>query len=185
MCSDALPFTSTPHDFALYAQKLLNISQAAGAVQASVRLLCAGRTVQPRWEPFNSSLLFKDVQTAHPVLFVSNEFDNVTPLISARKNAKGFKGARVVVQRGSWGHTSLAAPSVCMAKVVRRYFVSGEMPGEDNDGVECWGDVVPFGEVYEDVEGQRSDEDGDEDEELRGALWRLSMRRRRRGFGGL
>ncbi|KAK3488559.1 TAP-like protein-domain-containing protein [Neurospora crassa] len=185
MCSDALPFTSTPHDFALYTQKLLNISQAAGAVQASVRLLCAGRTVRPRWEPFNSSLLFKDVRTAHPVLLVSNEFDNVTPLISARKNAKGFKGARVVVQKGSWGHTSLAAPSVCMAKVVRRYFVSGEMPGEEKDGVECWGDVVPFGEVYEDVEGQRSDKDGDEDEELRGALWRLSTTRRRRGFGGL
>ncbi|KAK3355540.1 TAP-like protein-domain-containing protein [Neurospora tetraspora] len=178
-CSDAAPFISTPHDFALYAQQLLNISQAAGAVQASIRLSCAGRTVRPRWEPFNSSSLeaFKEVQTAHPVLFINNEFDNVTPLISARNNAKGFRGARVVVQRRSWGHTSLAAPSVCMARVVRGYFQGEGMPEE---GRECWGDVVPFGPDVEEVT-EESDMDGQEDLELRRAVWRLAGRRRMYG----
>ncbi|KAK1779510.1 Alpha/Beta hydrolase protein [Copromyces sp. CBS 386.78] len=183
MCSDALPFTSTPRDFALYAQHLLNMSQAAGAVQASFRLSCAGRTVRPRWDPLDASSLevFKDVKTAHPVLFINNEYDNVTPLISARRNARRFRGARVLVQRGSWGHTSLAAPSVCMARAVRGYFEGGmgEVPGE---GRECWGDVVPFGDGEDGEEGvERRGGDGDEDGELSRAVWRLARRRRRLG----
>lgn len=189
MCSDALPFVSTPHDFALYTQLLLNISEAAGAVQASFRLSCAGRTVRPVWEPFDHSLAFREVETAHPILFINNEFDNVTPLVSARKNARGFRGAKVLVQRGSWGHTSLAAPSLCMARVVRGYFSEEGGMGEVKEGMEeCWGDEVPFGDGAEDgdgegVEKRDGDGDWDEDKELRRAVWRLARRRRR--FGGL
>ncbi|KAK3395338.1 TAP-like protein-domain-containing protein [Sordaria brevicollis] len=179
MCSDAAPFTSSPHDFAQYAKQLLNISSAAGAVQASFRLSCAGRTIRPRWQPLNFTSAFEDVATAHPVLFINNEFDNVTPLVSARKNAKGFKGAKVLVQRGSWGHTSLASPSFCMAKVVRKYFREGEMPEEEE---ECWGDQVPFGDEDADMEKRvegsgEGDAGGDGDGELRRAVWRLSRRR--------
>ncbi|KAH7634609.1 Alpha/Beta hydrolase protein [Sordaria sp. MPI-SDFR-AT-0083] len=184
MCSDALPFTSTPHDFALYAQQLLNISQAAGAVQASFRLSCAGRTIRPIWNPFNASSLeaFKDVETAHPVLLINNEFDNVTPLVSARNNARGFRGARVLVQRGSWGHTSLAAPSVCMAKVIRGYFGGGMGEVPEEDGLGCWSDEVPFGDGEEGVQRRDRDRDRDEDLDLKRAVWRLA--KRRRVYGG-
>jgi hypothetical protein len=54
-------------------------------------------------------------------------------VVSARKMSKVFKGA-VVLHQESAGHCSLAAASLCTAKVVRAYFRNDTMP---EPGTEC------------------------------------------------
>jgi hypothetical protein len=45
-------------------------------------------------------------KTSHPILYISNKADNITPLISARNNSAGFPGSVVLVQNsyGVGGH---------------------------------------------------------------------------------
>ncbi|KAK3989955.1 TAP-like protein-domain-containing protein [Cladorrhinum sp. PSN332] len=155
MCSDALPNTLSPQEFEEYAQTLQNISGASGSVQVSFRLSCVGRTVRPGWTPLTDRDFRSLKRTKFPILFVNNVADNVTPLVSAKKNSKGFEGSVVLVQEG-YGHTSLAAGSKCTAGKVRAYFQEGKVP---RDGERCGG-MLPFGEEVEQVEG--NEERGDE-----------------------
>ncbi|KAK5658969.1 hypothetical protein OQA88_1787 [Cercophora sp. LCS_1] len=169
MCADAEPFTDSPAQFADYVATLLNISHAAGAVQAGFRLACAGRNhIRPKWR-FEGPVVGGN--TSFPILFVNNVADNVTPLVSARRNAAGFEGS-VVLMQNSYGHTSLAAASRCTAGWVRGYFREGRMPGV---GTVCEADGVPFGERA----GLSSGEvDGEEEDRLV-----MAVRRLERGFG--
>ncbi|KAL8940270.1 MAG: hypothetical protein Q9211_002369 [Gyalolechia sp. 1 TL-2023] len=66
-------------------------------------------------------------KTKNPLLFVGNDFDIVTPLVSARNASAGFEGS-VVLQHGGYGHTSSAQPSLCTVKAIRAYFVNGTLP---------------------------------------------------------
>ncbi|KAK0754340.1 TAP-like protein-domain-containing protein [Schizothecium vesticola] len=170
LCADAPAWNETPSSFAAYAAALQTMSRASGAVNVASRLSCAGRgDVRAKWRFAGP---FAGVETHHPLLFVSNEADNVTPLVSARNNSAGFVGSRVLVQRGSVGHTSLAAGSRCTAGVVRGYFREGRMPRE---GEVCDGDGVPFGEEVA----------GEGDDEVGRAVGRLMGDRRWvGGFGG-
>ncbi|VBB71908.1 Putative protein of unknown function [Podospora comata] len=146
MCSDASHHPLTPSEFAAYALILQNISYSAGAVQSEFRLSCIGRTVRPKWELSPDFSWSQGVKTAFPILFVNNDADNVTPLVSARNNSRAFPGSRVLVQEEGYGHTSLAAGSRCTAGWVRRYFQRGEMP----DGKEgCKSDRRLFDEEEE------------------------------------
>ncbi|KAK1829949.1 hypothetical protein QBC39DRAFT_412302 [Podospora conica] len=109
LCTDAPPWNETLASFAAYAAAVQAMSRASGAVNVASRLSCAGRGgVRAKWRFAGP---FSGVRTYHPLLFVANEADNVTPLVSARNNSAGFVGSRVLVQRGSVGHTSLAAGS--------------------------------------------------------------------------
>ncbi|KAK4167179.1 Alpha/Beta hydrolase protein [Cladorrhinum sp. PSN259] len=187
MCSDALPNTLSAQEFEDYAQRLQNISKAAGSVQVSFRLACVGRgnNVRPRWR-FDGFKGGERIKTRFPILFVNNVADNVTPLISARKNSEVFEGSVVLVQEG-YGHTSLAAGSKCTAEKIRRYFQEGEVPfssGLDGDKEEeeeetrCVG-MLPFGnELEKDV-----DINGEEDEEA-DEVGRAVRRLARRWKGG-
>ncbi|KAK3936109.1 Alpha/Beta hydrolase protein [Diplogelasinospora grovesii] len=161
MCTDAEIFNETVAEFKSYADRLLEISSAAGAVQVAFRLSCVGRTVRSKWR-FSGPL---QGNTSHPILFIANMADNVTPLISARSNSLGFPGSVVLVQN-SYGHTSLAAPSTCTAKHIRGYFQTGQLPSE---GAVCEGDLDPFQAMFaeEDVESEGGDE-------LKKAVERLS-----------
>ncbi|KAH8905740.1 hypothetical protein BR93DRAFT_855302, partial [Coniochaeta sp. PMI_546] len=147
-CSDAPPVAGDPARFTEYAARLQGLSRAAGAVYALTRLGCAGRGgVRPGWRL--EGPVGAPGGTGFPILFVANRADNVTPLVSARNNSAAFPGSVVLVQDG-WGHTSLAAPSRCTARVVRGYFQEGTMPEE---GRVCEVDVGPFGEGDVEVEG--------------------------------
>lgn len=137
MCSDAEPLTETAVEFEKYANALQEISKAAGAVNVLFRISCAGRTIRPKWRfsgPFTGN-------TSFPILFIANIADNVTPLISARNNSKGFNNSVVLIQN-SLGHTSLAAPSTCTALHIRSYFQDGVLPPP---GTACEPDKLPFG----------------------------------------
>ncbi|KAK4193190.1 Alpha/Beta hydrolase protein [Podospora australis] len=158
MCSDSPPsdILSSPSAFADYASLLQNMSYAAGAVQAAFQLSCVGRSLRPKWR-FPGIPEQEKVKTHFPVLFVNNFADNVTPLVSARNNSGSFEGSVVLVQN-SYGHTTLAAPSVCTARKIREYFQLGKLPGE-NERV-CEGDGLPFDDVIPEDIGE--DDEGDE-----------------------
>ncbi|KAI0886433.1 alpha/beta-hydrolase [Annulohypoxylon maeteangense] len=140
LCADSPPMEDTVEEFAEFVEELTHISSAAGDVNALFRMACVGRTVRPKWRyagPFEGN-------TSHPILYVANMADNVSPLVSARNNSRGFPGSVVLVQN-SYGHTSLSAASVCTAGYIRAYFQNGTLP---KPGTTCEPDYTPFDDVY-------------------------------------
>ncbi|OQD82141.1 hypothetical protein PENANT_c023G08126 [Penicillium antarcticum] len=69
----------------------------------------------------------KGVKTAHPLLILSTSYDPVCPLVSARSANEAFVGSQIVEVKG-YGHCSVAAASVCLAKRVRAFLEEGTMP---------------------------------------------------------
>ncbi|KAI1372506.1 alpha/beta-hydrolase [Hypoxylon crocopeplum] len=146
LCADSPPMADTVGDFAEFVEELVQISSAAGAVNALFRMVCVGRTVRPKWRysgPFEAN-------TSHPILYVANIADNVTPLISARNNSEGFPGSVILVQN-SYGHTSLSAASTCTAGYIRAYFQNGTLP---KPGTMCEPDYYPFEEIRPKIEDE-------------------------------
>lgn len=136
LCSDQGLQNDTVDTFGQYLEKAVEASKSAGATMASMRLGCIGWAVEAKWRfagPFRGN-------TSHPILFIANTADNVTPLISAQQNAKGFPGSALLVSN-SYGHTSLSTPSHCAASYIRNYFQDGALPKE---GTVCDPDLVPF-----------------------------------------
>ena len=136
LCSDQAPQNDTVDTFEEYLEKAIETSKSAGATMASMRLGCVGWKVEAKWRfagPFTGN-------TSHPILFIANTADNVTPLISAQLNAKGFPGSALLVSN-SYGHTSLSTPSKCTGMHIRKYFQDGTLPDE---GTVCDPDLVPF-----------------------------------------
>ncbi|CEL53964.1 hypothetical protein RSOLAG1IB_06747 [Rhizoctonia solani AG-1 IB] len=74
-------------------------------------------------------------KTRFPILFVSLDADPVTPLPSAVKMGRAFgnESATLLIQQG-YGHCSIAHPSLCTARNIRDYFVSGKVP---SNGTYC------------------------------------------------
>lgn len=94
LCADAPPMEDTVEEFAAFVDKLIEVSSTAGDVNALFRLACIGRKIRPKWRypgPFSGN-------TSHPILYVANIADNISPLISARNNSEGFPGSVVLVQ---------------------------------------------------------------------------------------
>ncbi|KAH6897261.1 TAP-like protein-domain-containing protein [Thelonectria olida] len=130
MCSDNEQATDTPAEFSEYVKGMLKTSRWAGAVNLYFHVLCLGRKVRPKWK-FDEATI--QGETAHPILFIGNMADNVTPFQSAVKNSARFPGS-VVLKQNSYGHCSLAAASTCTARHVRAYFQHGTLPPP---GTEC------------------------------------------------
>ncbi|KAI1642561.1 alpha/beta-hydrolase [Daldinia loculata] len=140
LCADSPPISDTVSEFVEFVEKLMLISSAAGDVNALFRLACLGRTIRPHWRfegPFEGN-------TSHPILYVANMADNISPLISARNNSQGFPGSVVLVQN-SYGHTSLSAASTCTASYIHAYFQNGTLPKPETT---CEPDYYPFQDTY-------------------------------------
>lgn len=140
LCADSPPVKDTVEEFADFVEELTQISSAAGDVNALFRMACVGRTIRPKWRytgPFEGN-------TSHPILYVANIADNVSPLVSARNNSQGFPGSVVLVQN-SYGHTSLSAASTCTAGYIRAYFQNGTLP---KPGTMCEPDYIPFEDMH-------------------------------------
>ncbi|KAJ8092881.1 hypothetical protein PM082_023514 [Marasmius tenuissimus] len=108
-----------------------------GSFWASFRISCSG------WSPEIPKAQFRGPisgNTSFPMLIIGNTADPVTPLSSAKKVSQQFPGSVVLEQR-SPGHASIAAPSVCTAKVIRDYFMNGTLPEQ---GTVCSMDGSPF-----------------------------------------
>ncbi|KAE8155297.1 TAP-like protein-domain-containing protein [Aspergillus avenaceus] len=137
LCADAEHLTRMDQGtMQQYWQTLKEESSAIGDYWAMLGLSCVGWNVTSKWKtsgPFGG-------HTSHPLLFVSNTLDPVTPLQSAQKMSQRFPGS-VVLQQDSEGHSTAAAPSLCTSKRIRHYFQSGELPPP---GTVCEPDVRPL-----------------------------------------
>ncbi|RDW59410.1 hypothetical protein BP6252_12497 [Coleophoma cylindrospora] len=128
--------------FEACVQRMTNQSASFGAVWAHNRLGCVGWNATAKWS-FNHPIAA--VKTAHPLIFIGNTFDPVTPIRNARKMSSQFPGSIVIEQRAE-GHCSLAAPSLCTMRHIRNYFQTGAMPIPDkaSSGVSCETDLKPL-----------------------------------------
>ncbi|KAG9774618.1 hypothetical protein KCU88_g5405, partial [Aureobasidium melanogenum] len=150
LCTDAEGIGSlTEDEFRSYWETLRGQSSAMGDYWAQTRLNCAGWKARAKWRfsgPFDMgdgmSTSTGSAATAHPILFVSNTLDTVTPLRMAQKMSSRFPGS-VLLQQDAEGHCSFTAPSLCTAKAIRRYFQTGVMPQPDT---RCQPDIKPFEE---------------------------------------
>ncbi|OKL57393.1 hypothetical protein UA08_07409 [Talaromyces atroroseus] len=137
LCSDARYMTSVSNEeFKGTWDGLVKDSKTIGDYWASIHLTCAGWIPQAKWRlegPYTAN-------TSHPLLFVSTSLDPVTPLENAKKMSRSFPGS-VVLQQGSEGHTTGSSPSLCIAKAIRKYFQTGQLPASD---AFCPGDLKPL-----------------------------------------
>ncbi|GAB7356483.1 hypothetical protein MBLNU459_g7244t2 [Dothideomycetes sp. NU459] len=165
LCLDAEPqINVTREEYWLYAQELMASSKLIGDSWASIRVPCTQWHIRPKWR-YEGNFT---ATTAHPILFVGNTFDPVTPIRNAFKMAKGFEES-VVLHQDSEGHCSIAAASLCTARAQREYFQTGMLP---KNGTVCDVPRHPL-DGFSEEETPKLPE-GEEDEELWKALVYLS-----------
>jgi hypothetical protein len=93
------------------------------------------------------------IETAFPLLFLSNTYDPVTPLRAAVKMALKFKGAGLL-ELQSLGHCTISSVSRCVVRMVREYVRAGKVPPPPTvrdgklltgDWTRCAADEIPWG----------------------------------------
>lgn len=161
-CGDADEVPDESGDYEAYFKKLTAESPFAAPIWGVHYLQCAEWKLAAKWRytgPFSGN-------TSHPLLIISPTHDPVCPLSDAKKVQKRYVGSRLLEQN-SYGHCSVAAPSLCTAKNVRKYFADGTLPAE---GTVCEVEELPIvGRVGEQLKALSS-----EDEELLGTLKALT-----------
>ncbi|KAI0762145.1 alpha/beta-hydrolase [Trametes elegans] len=166
-CGDGDEHPYDAETYAAYYTALARDSPLAAPYWAGHYLQCAEWTVRPKWR-WTGPLEARN--TSHPLLIVSPRYDPVCPLADARAVHARFGGAGLLVQN-SYGHCSLAAPSLCTAKHVRAYMVNGTLP---EAGTECDVDELPFVGAVKDVRAM-STEDAELLEAMRGLSAHVPM----------
>ncbi|KAF2500930.1 proteinase [Lophium mytilinum] len=151
LCTDGVYLGDIDEEgFKEYWQMLKNQSHAMGDYWARTRLSCVGWNNTAKWRypgPFAGN-------TSHPILWISNTLDTVTPIRNGRKMRDMFPGS-VLLEQNCQGHCSFTAPSICTAKAVRAYFQTGVLPPPNTL---CEADVKPF---FKDASASRTLEKSD------------------------
>ncbi|PWY75883.1 hypothetical protein BO83DRAFT_426149 [Aspergillus eucalypticola CBS 122712] len=133
LCTDGPGLDGTAkEEFRSYWNRLQGQSKAVGDFWAEIRMSCVRMETRPEWR--------YDGNTSHPLLFIGNTYDPVTPLRNAHTMARGFPES-IVLEQNSIGHCTLSGPSLCTAKAIRQYFQTGELP---SPGTVCQVDELPF-----------------------------------------
>ncbi|KAJ2972103.1 hypothetical protein NQ176_g7346 [Zarea fungicola] len=137
--SDASLHNRTFADFARWARNLRNQSALFGSYfAADSTMACHAWPMRPKFRfdgPFGGN-------TSHPILFVGNTLDPVSPAENAVAMSQLFNGS-VVLMTNAPGHCSPSVPSLCTAKRIGRYLHSGELP---KPGTLCEPDYQVFEE---------------------------------------
>jgi hypothetical protein len=118
-------------------KSLLSQSVTFGGRWSEITMSCSNWGLRP---PFQINTNISASNTSHPILWLSNTRDPVTPLRNARRMATKFPGS-VVFGQDADGHCTLAQASRCVGKGVREYFQTGKLPEGD---VGCEPDKGPF-----------------------------------------
>ena len=140
-CGDSLSSGHFDPDlFAKIYEDLVADSPQTGAFAAATTLKCADWPTRATWRYTGPLEAKGENATASPMLILQPRWDPVCPLRDARAVLERYEGAAILVQE-SYGHCSLAAPSVCTARRVRAYFQEGTLPEE---GAVCDVDELPF-----------------------------------------
>jgi hypothetical protein len=150
-------------------QTLESQSRTLGGYWSHIQMSCSNWPVRPTWN-FDSSKIAAE-NTSHPILWLSNTRDPVTPLRNARKMSERFPGS-VVFGQDADGHCTGSQPSRCVVKGIRRYFQTGKLPEGD---VSCLPDNSIFDPQPEDVSGLSVEDAG-----LSRAAWEMSQLVRQR-----
>lgn len=128
LCGDGTDQTALDQDtFEDYWQLLRGISPAAGSTWSTLKMKCASWPIKAVYKLGDDEKF--GANTSHPILFISNTADPVTPLKSGRIMAKRFPGSVVLIQ-DSAGHCSSSMPTPCTMKAIREYFQTGVLPHE-------------------------------------------------------
>lgn len=123
--------------FKQFVKEMEEVSPTVGSVWSTLRMQCAHyrtRAVHRFTGPWGGN-------TSHPLLFIGNTADPVTPGLYAKQMSEGYEGAVALIQN-SPGHCSIAMFSSCTMGYVNRYFQTGELPPVNTT---CELDVQPFG----------------------------------------
>jgi pimeloyl-ACP methyl ester carboxylesterase len=151
ICSDGADLRSwTRNDHWKKWKELELQSSTFGGRWSELTMPCSSWDIRPSWN-FNASISAPN--TSHPILWLSNTRDPVTPLRNARRMATKFPGS-VVYGQDADGHATLVRPSRCVMKGVREYFQSGKLPEGD---ISCKPDHGPF-DSDEEVKGLSADD---------------------------
>lgn len=149
-----------------------------GGYMTRIYFPCSSWGIRPAWHfagPVGAP------NTSHPILWMSNTRDPVTPLADAQAMAASFPGS-VLFGQDADGHATLAAPSRCTARGTRAYFQSGKLPTK---GMGCKPDRGMFD--Y-DGQGQEAEVEGEGgDAKLGSAVEKLAkvVRKQKLLFGVL
>ncbi|EPT00976.1 hypothetical protein FOMPIDRAFT_1121428 [Fomitopsis schrenkii] len=135
-CGDGEPVTYTKELYRTYFENLEATSKFAAPYWGRIFLRCTEWPIRPKWR-YTGPLAAPN--TSHPLLIVSPRYDTVCPLSDAERVHERYSSGLLV--QNSYGHCSLAAPSLCTAKYVREYFEDGTLPEE---GTVCEVDELPF-----------------------------------------
>ncbi|KAF8509524.1 hypothetical protein BU17DRAFT_56043 [Hysterangium stoloniferum] len=103
---------------------------------------------------------------SNKILIHSNALDPVTPLSSGQVLKKRLGDSATLAIREGPGHCSFSLPSLCTAKITRKYFADGTLPEENHL---CPVDVDPF-----DMKATIAEGLSENDVELLGHLQKLA-----------
>lgn len=124
LCADSVDQTNlTIDEFAEYWHLLQSMSSAAGDIWASLSMKCAAWKIRANYKfdgPYGGD-------TSHPILFVSNTADPVTPLNSGRIMHSKFSNSGLLVNDQA-GHCSFSATNMCAYEKIKTYFQTGTLP---------------------------------------------------------
>ncbi|KAF2705353.1 alpha/beta-hydrolase [Pleomassaria siparia CBS 279.74] len=124
LCSDGQDQSSVDMEsFEEYLNLLVSISPTSGSIWSLLRLKCASwkiRAVRKFGDDFGGN-------TSHPIFWISNTADPVTPLRSGKIMSEKFPRSVLLVQ-DSAGHCSFSNPSPCTLTHTRTYFQHGTLP---------------------------------------------------------
>jgi pimeloyl-ACP methyl ester carboxylesterase len=124
LCGDGIDQTHlTKDEFAAYWELMDTVSPNFGSYWSMLLMQCAS------WK-IKSSYKFEGpwgANTSHPILFISNTADPVTPLRSGRYMHSLFPGSSIMIGDHA-GHCSISAPDPCILSRMNTYFQTGELP---------------------------------------------------------
>ncbi|KAK0392901.1 hypothetical protein NLU13_2395 [Sarocladium strictum] len=146
-CGDALPQTHvTIPQFQDYIGELKSQDPRIGPYWSSIRIACTGWRYRPSYSfsgpwttPAHDPSGVPGKPLA-PLLFVSSQYDPVTPLRNAREMMKYHPGSGLLIQ-DNVGHGSIGTPGKCRDEAIKRFFARGEVPDGE---LFCEADCIPF-----------------------------------------
>ncbi|KDQ62976.1 hypothetical protein JAAARDRAFT_28963 [Jaapia argillacea MUCL 33604] len=163
-CSDTKPYSlvQTPPSAGDLVEYVLTTLKAysprMGDKFFALSLCHLWEGVTPRRSRYEGTFELENDTLDTPALILSNTFDPVTSLASAKRaNERLGNNARLVQQVNGWGHCTASQKSFCTAKIISAYMVEGKIPEEKHSLCEV--DEKPF-VPFKDVDILDAESDG-------------------------
>lgn len=127
LCADGVDQQNVSIDeFVQYWDLLRSMSSASGDVWAMLMMKCAAWKIRASYK-FDGDF---GGNTSHPILFVSNTADPVTPLRSGRIMHSKFHNSGLLVNDQA-GHCSFSGTNMCAYDKIKNYFQTGALPAKN------------------------------------------------------